>query len=154
MSGAEADRSRENGGGSASTAKDAAEPIPRQAWIALIAMTLAASLILVDQTAVPIATPEAIDDLNGSVDEGTWILTANILPLAAFMVLGGRLGDLLGLRRVFVAGAVVFLVATTLAGLAQNMTWMLGARALQGTGAALMMPVSYTHLTLPTNREV
>jgi MFS family permease len=73
--------------------------------LTLAAMTLANSMILVDQTSVPLATPDLIQDLGGSISEGPWILTANILPLAALMVLGGRLGDLLGLRRVFLAGA-------------------------------------------------
>ena len=72
-------------------------------------MTVAASMILVDQTAVPLATADAIADLDGGVADGQWILTANILPLAAPMVFGGRLGDLLGLRRVFLAGAVIFM---------------------------------------------
>ena len=67
-------------------------------WLTLAAMTASASMILVDQTAVPLATPHAIDDLNGNLEDGQWILTANILPLAAFMVLGGKLGDLYGLR--------------------------------------------------------
>ena len=57
----------------------------------LAAMTLASSMILVDQTAVPLATPEVIAGLGGAVSEGQWILTANILPLAALMVFGGRL---------------------------------------------------------------
>src|SRR4051795_5302157 len=70
-------------------------------WMTLVAMTLSNSMILVDQTAVPLATPDAIRDLGGSLSESQWLLTANILPLAAFMVLGGRLGDLVGLRRIF-----------------------------------------------------
>ena len=73
------------------------------------------SLILVDQTAVPLATPHIIKDLGGSVSDGQWVLAANLLPLAAFMVLGGRLGDLFGLRNVFLAGAVGFLGATIVA---------------------------------------
>ena len=75
-------------------------------------MTLSASMILVDQTAVPLATPHVIEDLGGQLNESQWILTANILPLAAFMVLGGRLGDLFGLRRVFLTGAVLFAIST------------------------------------------
>ena len=59
-------------------------------WLTLAAMTASASMILVDQTAVPLAIPHAIDDLNGNLEDGQWILTANILPLAAFMVLGGE----------------------------------------------------------------
>jgi EmrB/QacA subfamily drug resistance transporter len=109
-------------------------------WITLAAMTISASMILVDQTAVPLATPHAVEDLGAQIDEGQWILTANILPLAALMVLGGRLGDLYGLRKVFLIGAVVFGVSTAFAGFAQDMPWMIAARAAQGAGAALMMP--------------
>lgn len=69
--------------------------------LTLVAMTLANSMILVDQTAVPLASPDVVDGLGGDIANAQWIMTANILPLAAFMVLGGRLGDLLGLRRVF-----------------------------------------------------
>lgn len=110
--------------------------------ITLAAMTLSASMILVDQTAVPLATADAIADLGGAVADGQWILTANILPLAALMIFGGRLGDLVGLRRVFLAGALIFMVATAAAGGAQDMPMMIAARAVQGVGAALMMPTA------------
>src|SRR6188472_3367338 len=96
----------------------------RSMWLTLAAMTLANSMILVDQTAVPLATPDVVQDLHAPVDLAQWLLTANILPLAALMVLGGRLGDLLGLRRVFLSGAVIFLCATSLAGAAQDIAWM------------------------------
>ena len=111
-------------------------------WLTLAAMTLANSMILVDQTAVPLAAPDVVEGLGANLDLGQWLLTANILPLAALMVLGGRLGDLLGMRRVFLAGAVIFLVSTALAGAAQDIVWMIAARASQGTGAALMMPTA------------
>ncbi len=118
-------------------------------------MTLSASMILVDQTAVPLATADAIADLGGAVAEGQWILTANILPLAALMVLGGRLGDLLGLRRVFLTGAFIFMFATAAAGGAQDMPMMIAARAVQGVGAALMMPtaVAITSAVYPKERR-
>jgi EmrB/QacA subfamily drug resistance transporter len=110
--------------------------------VTLAAMTLSSSMILVDQTAVPLASPDVISGLGGAVSEGQWILTANILPLAALMVFGGRLGDLLGLRRVFLTGALIFMGATAVAGGAQDMPMMIAARAVQGTGAALMMPTA------------
>ncbi len=122
--------------------EDTTAPVTRDMKIALAAMTIAASMILVDQTAVPLATPRAVNDLGGSLDESQWLLTANILPLAALMILGGRVGDLFGLRRVFLAGAVVFGLATMFAATAQTMGWMIAARVLQGCGAALMMPTS------------
>jgi len=72
--------------------------------VTLAATTLSSSMILVDQTTVPRASPDVLSGLGGALAEGQWILTANILPLAALMVFGGRVGDLLGLRRVFLAG--------------------------------------------------
>lgn len=119
-----------------------AESTPRQLWLTLVAMTLASSMILVDQTAVPLAIAEIMDDLHGSLQLGQWVLTANILPLAAFLVLGGRLGDGFGLKRSFLVGAVVFALATTAAGLAFDVRWLLAARVVQGLAAAVMMPAS------------
>jgi len=105
-------------------------------------MMVAASVILVDQTAVPLATPHIIQSLGGSISSGQWILTANLVPLAAFLVVGGHFGDVFGLRRVFLAGAVGFLAATVLAAASQDMAMLIAARLVQGTSAALMMPNS------------
>jgi EmrB/QacA subfamily drug resistance transporter len=118
------------------------ENSPRQLWLTLVAMTLASSMILVDQTAVPMAIAEIMDDLNGPLAIGQWVLTANILPLAAFLVLGGRLGDGFGLKRSFLVGTAVFAVATTAAGLAPSVPLLLTARVVQGLSAAVMMPTS------------
>lgn len=124
-------------------------------WLTLVAMTVASSMILVDQTAVPLASPDVVQGLGGNIADGQWILTANILPLAAFMVLGGRLGDLFGLRRVFLCGAVAFAISTALASAAQDMVWMIGMRVVQGTSAALMMPtaVAITSAVWPKERR-
>jgi MFS family permease len=65
-----------------------------------------------------------------------------VLPLAGLMVLGGRLGDQLGLRRVFLSGAVLFIASSALAGAAQDMAWLITMRATQGVGAALLMPTT------------
>jgi EmrB/QacA subfamily drug resistance transporter len=111
-------------------------------WLTLVAMTLANSMILVDQTAVPLATPDVVNDLDAPLDLAQWLLTANILPLAALMVFNGRVKDLLGLRQMFLAGAVIFLCSTALAGAAQDIAWMIAVRATQGIGAALMMPTA------------
>ena len=118
------------------------ESSPRARWLTLVAMTLANSMILVDQTAVPLAIPHTIADLGGSLSTSQWVLTANVLPLAAFMVFAGRLGDQLGLRRIFLAGALVFIVSSAMAGAAQNMPWLITVRATQGLGAALMLPTT------------
>ncbi len=110
--------------------------------LTLAAMTLSSSMILVDQTAVPLAAPHAIEALHAPISESQWLMTANILPLAALMVFGGRLGDLFGMRRVFLVGAVIFGLATTAMGASQDIAWAIAARALQGAGAALMMPTA------------
>jgi EmrB/QacA subfamily drug resistance transporter len=110
--------------------------------ITLAAMTLASSMILVDQTAVPLAAPHAIIGLHAQISQSQWLMTANILPLAALMVFGGRLGDLFGMRRIFLIGAVVFALATTAMGASQDIAMAIAARALQGCGAALMMPTA------------
>jgi EmrB/QacA subfamily drug resistance transporter len=125
------------------------------ARVTLAAMTVAGSVILVDQTAVPLATPHIIKSLGGPLTDGQWILTANLLPLAAFMVLGGRLGDLFGLRRMFLAGAAGFLAATVLAATAQDMAMLIAARLVQGTAAALMMPnsVAIVSAVFPAERR-
>jgi len=120
----------------------------RARWLTLVAMTLANSMILVDQTAVPIAIPRIVDGLGGSLEAGQWILVANVLPLAGLMVFGGRLGDLFGLRRVFLIGAIGFTVSSALAGAAQNMPWLITVRATQGIGAALMMPTTMAIVSL------
>ena len=93
--------------------------------------------------------------LGGNIADGQWILTANILPLAAFLVLGGRIGDLLGLRRVFLCGAMLFAVATALASAAQSIAWIISMRAVQGSAAALMMPtaVAITSAVWPKQRR-
>src|ERR1700709_2884273 len=88
----------------------------RNMKITLAAMTLGSSMILVDQTAVPLAAPHAIIGLPAQISQSQWLMTANILPLAALMVFGGRLGDLFGMRRIFLIGAVVFALATTAMG--------------------------------------
>ena len=110
--------------------------------ITLAAMTLASSMILVDQTAVPLAAPHAILGLHAEISQSQWLMTANILPLAALMVFGGRLGDLFGMRRIFLIGAVIFGLATTAMGASQDIAMAIAARALQGCGAALMMPTA------------
>jgi EmrB/QacA subfamily drug resistance transporter len=114
----------------------------RNMRLTLAAMTLASSMILVDQTAVPLAAPHAISGLHADISQSQWLMTANILPLAALMVFGGRLGDLFGMRRVFLVGAVIFAVATTAMGASQDLAWAVAARAIQGAGAALMMPTA------------
>ncbi len=122
-------------------------------WITLVAMTVSSAMILVDQTSVPLAIPDAMSDLGGKTSASQWILTANMLPLAAFMVLGGRLGDIFGLRKIFIIGAVVFSTASAFAGFAQDIPWIITARVIQGAGAALMMPTTVAIVSATFPRE-
>ncbi|GAA1401755.1 multidrug resistance protein Stp [Pseudonocardia kongjuensis] len=108
----------------------------------LVAMTVANAMVLTDQTAVPLALP-AIGQEFGIASGGVqWVLNASLLPLAGLLVLGGRLGDLLGLRRVFLAGSVLFAVASAAAGLAPSFPVLLAARIAQGAGGALLLPAT------------
>ena len=78
------------------------------ARLVLVAMTLANSMILVDQTAVPLALPAIMKDFGVQSQAVQWVLNASLLPLAGLLVFGGRIGDLLGRRRMFLLGLVVF----------------------------------------------
>ena len=112
------------------------------AGLVLAGMTLANAMILVDQTAVPLTLPEIMRSFDIGATEVQWVLTASLLPLAGLLVLGGRLGDVLGRRRVFLAGAVLFASASAAAGLAPDFYFLVAARVVQGAGGALMLPCS------------
>ncbi len=103
-------------------------------------MTLANAMVLVDQTAVPLALPAIMRQFAVNSAQLQWVLNASLLPLAALLVLGGRLGDLIGRRRVFLAGTIVFAGASALGGFAPSFLILLIFRFLQGAGGALMLP--------------
>src|SRR5262245_23506508 len=86
------------------------------ALLVLVAMTLANAMILVDQTAVPLTLPDVMRTFGVGSSAVQWVLTASLLPLAGLLVLGGRLGDLVGRRRVFLLGAVLFAGASAVGG--------------------------------------
>jgi len=114
----------------------------RAAKIVLVAMTLANAMILVDQTAVPLALPSIMESFDSGSKQVQWVLTCSLLPLAALLVFTGRLGDLIGLRKVFLTGAVVFITGSVLAGISPSLEILLACRVLQGVGGALMLPLS------------
>jgi EmrB/QacA subfamily drug resistance transporter len=117
------------------------------ARLVLIAMTLANSMILVDQTAVPLALPAIMQSFGVQSQAVQWVLNASLLPLAGLLVFGGRLGDLLGRRRMFVLGLTVFAGASAVGGLAPTFSLLLVARVAQGAGGALMLPGSVALLS-------
>jgi EmrB/QacA subfamily drug resistance transporter len=116
------------------------------AWLVLIAMTGSLSMIMLDQTVVTVALPSMARDLSLSPTGQQWVVGAYVLALAAFVALGGRLGDVLGRVRTFKLGMVVFALGSVACGLAPvsgwGEAWIIASRAGQGIGAALMMPAS------------
>src|SRR4051794_16826287 len=95
-----------------------------------------------DATVVNVALPALGRDLGAGVSGLQWVLTGYLLTLASFILLGGALGDRFGRRRVFVIGAVWFMAASVLCGLAPNLQFLIAARGLQGMGGALLTPGS------------
>src|SRR6478672_11195149 len=110
--------------------------------LVLISMTLANAMILVDQTAVPLILPSVMNTFHIGSGLAQWVLNASLLPLAGLLVLGGRLGDLLGRRRIFLIGSAMFGGASAVAGLAPAFWILLVARVVQGAGGALMLPAT------------
>lgn len=103
-------------------------------------MTLANAMILLDQTAVPLALPNIMQDFGVGSQQVQWILNASLPPLAGLLVLGGRLGDMFGRRRIFIIGASVFMGASAIGALAPVFAVLLACRTLQGAGEALILP--------------
>src|SRR3954465_8807983 len=113
----------------------------RLVW-ALVLISVAQLMVVLDGTIVNIALPYIQHDLSISEANLRWVVTGYALAFGSLLLLGGRLGDLYGRRRVFMTGLVVFGVASLLGGLAQNETTLLAARALQSLGAALASPAA------------
>src|SRR5262245_33463016 len=111
-------------------------------WWILLTMTGCLSMVLIDETVVGVALPTIQGDLDISQTGLQWIVNAYLLSLAAFVAVGGRLGDMIGNGRVFKIGAGVFVAASAACGLAGSEAWILVARTIQGMGAALMIPAT------------
>ncbi|WP_121252055.1 MFS transporter [Nocardioides ferulae] len=118
----------------------------RLGW-ALVLISVAQLMVVLDATIANIALPYIGADLNIDAANLTWIVTGYALAFGGLLLLGGRLGDLYGRRRVFMAGLATFAVASLLGGLATNEGLLLGARGLQGLGAALASPAALALIT-------
>lgn len=110
-------------------------------WV-LLATILGSGLAGVDATVVNVALPAIGASLNVEFEALQWTITAYTLTLASFILLGGSLGDRFGRRRIFVIGVIWFALASMLCGAAPTAGWLIAARALQGVGAALLIPGS------------
>ena len=109
-------------------------------WWTLGAMCFALFMIMLDNTVVNVALPSIQRDLNASLSSLEWTVNAYTLSFAVLLVTGGRLGDIFGRRRVFTFGVVLFAGSSALIGLAPDQAWLVAGRAVQGMGAAFMMP--------------
>ncbi len=111
-------------------------------WVVLILICVAQFMVVLDATIVNVALPSIQKDLHLSEGNLQWIVNAYALVFGGFLLLGGRAGDLLGRKRVFLVGLVIFTAASLLDGLASSEGMLIGARALQGLGAALISPAA------------
>jgi EmrB/QacA subfamily drug resistance transporter len=113
----------------------------RSRWLALYVLCAGMLMIVLDITIVNVALPSIQDDLGFSQSNLAWVVNAYLVPFGGLLLLAGRLGDLLGQRRVFLVGLTVFTTASLLCGLSQNQEMLIGARFVQGIGGALTSAV-------------
>ena len=120
---------------------------PRAKNLALALLAMTQFVIVIDASIVNVALPSIGRALSFSQDSLTWVVNAYTLTFGGFLLLGGRLADLLGRRRMFMIGLIVFSLASLLGGLAQSEAWLLAARAAQGLGAAIVSPAALSIIT-------
>jgi EmrB/QacA subfamily drug resistance transporter len=116
-------------------------------WWTLGAVAFGLFMIMLDNTIVNVALPAIEHSLHMSISSLEWIVTAYALTFAALLITGGKLGDMFGRRRMFIVGLVVFTLASLACGLAPSAGFLIGARAVQGIGAALMNPATLSIIT-------
>ena len=128
----------------------------RKRWMALYVLCVGMLMIVLDATIVNVALPSIQDDLGFSQSDLAWVVNAYLIAFGGLLLLAGRIGDLVGQRRVFLIGLGVFTAASMLCAVAQSQGVLIAARFVQGVGGALTsaVTVSYTHLTLPTTPYV
>src|SRR3984885_11475554 len=116
-------------------------------WWALGAMCFALFMIMLDNTVVNVALPSIQRSLNASTSSLEWTVNAYTLSFAVLLVTGGRLGDLFGRRKIFLAGVVIFASSSGAIGFSPSDTWLVGWRAVQGIGSAVMMAATLSIIT-------
>jgi EmrB/QacA subfamily drug resistance transporter len=119
----------------------------RSKWLALALLAAAQFVVVLDASIVNVALPSIGRALNFSQDNLSWVVNAYTLFFGGFLLLGGRLADRLGRRRMFIAGMVLFALASLAGGLAQSELWLIIARSVQGLGAALVSPAALSIVT-------
>ena len=119
----------------------------RRRWSALALLCVAQFVVVLDASIVNVALPTIGTDLTFSQDDLSWVVNAYILTFGGFLLLGGRLADLLGRRRVFMGGLVLFALASLAGGFANSEGALIAARAVQGLGAAILSPAALSIVT-------
>jgi EmrB/QacA subfamily drug resistance transporter len=118
----------------------------RARWLALYVVCLGDLMIVLDGTIVNVALPSIRDDLGFTQTSLSWVVNAYLLTFGGFLLLGGRLGDLFGHRRLFLAGISLFTAASLACGLANSQNMLVAARAIQGIGGAVVSAVAFSLL--------
>jgi EmrB/QacA subfamily drug resistance transporter len=116
-------------------------------WWTLAAMCFALFMIMLDNTVMNVALPSIQKDLGASISSLEWVVNGYSLSFAVLLATGGRLGDILGRRRMFMTGVVLFALSSATAGLAPSTGALVASRVTQGVGAALMMPATLSIIT-------
>src|SRR6186997_1641261 len=117
-------------------------------WLALYVLCLGDLMIVLDTTIVNVALPSIRADLGFTEESLAWVLNAYLLTFGGFLLLGGRLGDLFGHRRLFLGGIALFTVASLVCGLSTSQNMLIAARAVQGLGGAVVSAVALSLLLL------
>src|SRR6195952_5765367 len=116
-------------------------PTTDRRWISLVVLCTGMLMIILDGTIVNVALPKIQDDLGFSQSNLAWVVNAYLIPFGGLLLLAGRLGDLLGQRRVFIVGLAVFTIASALCAASPDQGVLIGARFVQGVGGALSSAV-------------
>jgi EmrB/QacA subfamily drug resistance transporter len=116
-------------------------------WWTLAAVAFGLFMIMLDNTIVNVALPSIERDLHMSISSLEWVVTAYALTFAALMITGGKLGDYYGRRKMFLVGLAIFTLSSLACGFAPNSGFLIGARAVQGAGSALMNPATLSIIT-------
>jgi EmrB/QacA subfamily drug resistance transporter len=125
----------------------AAGPAQRRLGLALVVIATAQLMVVLDATIVNVALPHIQHALGFSGSGLEWVVNAYALTFGGFLLLGGRAGDILGRRRMFVVGVLLFSLASLLGGFATTQAWLLAARAIQGVGGAIVAPAALSLVT-------
>jgi len=136
-----------NRGDPVNTATPPASTATVRPWPALWALCIGFFMILVDSTIVSVATPAIMKGLGAGINEVVWVTSAYLLAYAVPLLITGRLGDMIGPKKVYMTGLIVFTVASLLCGLSGSVGMLIAARVLQGFGAAMMTPQTMAVIT-------